>query len=464
MSEQNCASPETKLSCDNQEDPYSYNIGLFHAFNDESIEVETSVSWNRYNSIENEVHSAEILTDIEDSSFSAPLYDEIEAEHIACKTDSPRAVTQFPHDYCDFADFKSHIKETKVFDDVMSVTTFENVHMKQLSNVKPDCNSIFQVDSNRTYSFSRHKRRSNRNGIFCSRNSLIPALSQRKRMKFYSRLQQSNDDLKGLTADYLKRFDEVCDVDDLDAISEDYTSVSSLYKQFPALPTEIFDEKKSSSKEDYLCAQTASLLDLNKPMSRTKSELDMQFQGKYSKKSSVVKKILSYQDKLVSSVSAFCETLETKSIVSSNSSLCAQTDAEIILDPLARPSKRMSKANNRVYGDNDVWVEKILVNKKTRKERSFFYSIKTGERKADEPPTGASKVIYIENDFSTDEELLSKRKRNAEKDLCGDNDAWVEKTIDDSETGEERSVVVSQKTGVMKFDEPPTGASRIIFS
>ena len=76
------------------------------------------------------------------------------------------------------------------------------------------------------------------------------------------------------------------------------------------------------------------------------------------------------------------------------SSVCAETDASIVQDPLARPSKRMKKSCNRVLSDGDVWVEKVLKSRKTGRKRSFFYSVKTGDRTVDEPPTGSSKVIY----------------------------------------------------------------------
>jgi len=44
--------------------------------------------------------------------------------------------------------------------------------------------------------------------------------------------------------------------------------------------------------------------------------------------------------------------------------------------------------------DGDIWVEKIFQSKKTGKRRIYFCSSKTGRKVRDEPPTGASKVIY----------------------------------------------------------------------
>jgi len=45
-------------------------------------------------------------------------------------------------------------------------------------------------------------------------------------------------------------------------------------------------------------------------------------------------------------------------------------------------------------GDGDIWVEKIVVSKRSGKKRTFFVSVATGRRVRDEPPTGASKVLY----------------------------------------------------------------------
>jgi hypothetical protein len=45
--------------------------------------------------------------------------------------------------------------------------------------------------------------------------------------------------------------------------------------------------------------------------------------------------------------------------------------------------------------DGDIWIEKIYVSKKTGNKRTYFVSVKTGERVRDEPPSGASQVLYI---------------------------------------------------------------------
>ena len=65
-------------------------------------------------------------------------------------------------------------------------------------------------------------------------------------------------------------------------------------------------------------------------------------------------------------------------------------------DPCAKPSKTMMRSNLNVSGDGDgdIWVEKIFVSRRSGKQRTFFVSVATGRRVRDEPPTGASKVLY----------------------------------------------------------------------
>jgi len=87
---------------------------------------------------------------------------------------------------------------------------------------------------------------------------------------------------------------------------------------------------------------------------------------------------------------------DMEEVKSTNSSLYTEKDPiEVIRDPHARQSKHMKKSSFKVYGDGDVWVEKILRGKMTKKKKSFFYSVKTGVRVPNEPPTGASKVVYV---------------------------------------------------------------------
>lgn len=61
-----------------------------------------------------------------------------------------------------------------------------------------------------------------------------------------------------------------------------------------------------------------------------------------------------------------------------------------------RPSKSVQKsAMGELHGDGDVWYEIRCISRTTNRVRSYFVSTWTGERKKDEPPTNASKVIYL---------------------------------------------------------------------
>uniref|UniRef100_A0A7S3VF53 Uncharacterized protein n=1 Tax=Chaetoceros debilis TaxID=122233 RepID=A0A7S3VF53_9STRA len=75
-------------------------------------------------------------------------------------------------------------------------------------------------------------------------------------------------------------------------------------------------------------------------------------------------------------------------------------DIAQIHDPFAKPSTRAKTSRPcSVESDQDVWVEKLLSNKKTGQLHSFFESKKTGRRVEDEPPTGASRVVYLRNSY-----------------------------------------------------------------
>ena len=72
------------------------------------------------------------------------------------------------------------------------------------------------------------------------------------------------------------------------------------------------------------------------------------------------------------------------------------------LDPFAKPSHVMIKSGfgrvKQVLHDGDMWFETVFRNYKTGNRRIFFVSQKTGMRCKDEPPTGASTVVYLKND------------------------------------------------------------------
>jgi hypothetical protein len=70
-------------------------------------------------------------------------------------------------------------------------------------------------------------------------------------------------------------------------------------------------------------------------------------------------------------------------------------------DPKARRSKRVEKADlsPKIAGDGDVWVEKLFQSTKTGKLRRMFESTNTGKICKNEPPTGASQVVYLKASY-----------------------------------------------------------------
>jgi len=90
-------------------------------------------------------------------------------------------------------------------------------------------------------------------------------------------------------------------------------------------------------------------------------------------------------------------------------------------DPCAKPSKTIKRSNLDISGegDGDIWVEKIFVSKRSGKQRTFFISVATGRRVRDEPPTGASKVIY-QDDLKELRRIEAEEARqlNTKPDFC----------------------------------------------
>ena len=157
------------------------------------------------------------------------------------------------------------------------------------------------------------------------------------------------------------------------------------------------------------------------PWRRMSDDINRNFQR--SNTSHVARNLFSeLKVKKFSDILSSDRTMDTRSL-SSDSSFCT-----VISDPCARPSKRMRRSNSVVRGDNDVWVEKILVNKRTGNSKSFFYSLKTGIRKSEEPPTGASKVIYC-NDVDLFRQRPVKSTEYSDSDVQKDLDEWTEKSL-----------------------------------
>jgi len=78
-------------------------------------------------------------------------------------------------------------------------------------------------------------------------------------------------------------------------------------------------------------------------------------------------------------------------------------DTRMVRDPEARPCTRMKKANFLrkvdIVGDKDIWVEKIYYNSENGNKKIFFVSKQTGKKVEQEPPTGASRVIYLRDSY-----------------------------------------------------------------
>jgi len=59
------------------------------------------------------------------------------------------------------------------------------------------------------------------------------------------------------------------------------------------------------------------------------------------------------------------------------------------------PQKSRKKPSTKLQkGDGDTWIEKVIFNKKLGEKRSFFRSEMTRLCRWDEPPSGASKIIF----------------------------------------------------------------------
>mmetsp|Transcript_2307 Transcript_2307/g.2790 ORF Transcript_2307/g.2790 Transcript_2307/m.2790 type:complete len:225 (+) Transcript_2307:32-706(+) len=77
-------------------------------------------------------------------------------------------------------------------------------------------------------------------------------------------------------------------------------------------------------------------------------------------------------------------------------------DTKMVSDPTATPSNKIKKAfkdntNTSQGGDGDIWIEKLFLNKNTGQKVTFFVSENTGQKVRDEPPSGASKVIFLKH-------------------------------------------------------------------
>lgn len=93
-------------------------------------------------------------------------------------------------------------------------------------------------------------------------------------------------------------------------------------------------------------------------------------------------------------------------------------DTEFIRDPMAKPSPTIRKAHigdSHIHGDGDCWQEGVYYSTKgpAGGRRIYFQSQKTGRKSLGEPPTGASKVLYL---------IDSVRERRLNR--CHDDSQW----------------------------------------
>ena len=71
-------------------------------------------------------------------------------------------------------------------------------------------------------------------------------------------------------------------------------------------------------------------------------------------------------------------------------------------DPMAKPSQKVEKSTlrrNKSTGDGDIWVEKMCKSKRTGRLSNYFESTNTGTKLMTEPPTGASNVVFLKNEY-----------------------------------------------------------------
>ena len=80
-------------------------------------------------------------------------------------------------------------------------------------------------------------------------------------------------------------------------------------------------------------------------------------------------------------------------------------DVQQLNDPCGKQSKKMDRANMesiKTDGDGDVWVQKLIQSTRTGRLKLIFQSANTGKRVKNEPPSGASKVVYLNQAFITE--------------------------------------------------------------
>ncbi len=68
-------------------------------------------------------------------------------------------------------------------------------------------------------------------------------------------------------------------------------------------------------------------------------------------------------------------------------------------DPMAKQSHKVRSDKRLAGGDGDIWVEKLCQSTKTGRFATYFESTNTGKKHKNEPPTGASTVVFLKDNF-----------------------------------------------------------------
>jgi hypothetical protein len=179
------------------------------------------------------------------------------------------------------------------------------------------------------------------------------------------------------------------------------TNVSTLNSN---APKRIDDTVHKSHTRNVSISSTQSLNSAKSPVSpcskRTaaSSGSSVVSRGSYASNSSTISRNSAESSSIVSRKSGVSQSSASAQTWSSRGSW----ETVSIRDPCARPSKIVRKSSHLQQltekGDGDVWVEKLYKSKRTGEYKVYFVSINTGKRSRDEPPSGASKVIYRDYD------------------------------------------------------------------
>ena len=140
--------------------------------------------------------------------------------------------------------------------------------------------------------------------------------------------------------------------------------------------------------------------------------------------------------------------------------LFGEYDLQIIHDPMAKPSQRMTRATkfsciSHPALDGDIWIE-TLTYKQYRRCGTFFFTDAIGSERLMRLHKPSQ---HHDNGDTWIEKYISKLDRVHYVSNKDPKVVWLEaKTPVDKVT-----CFVSLKTGLMYFDEPPSGASIVLY-